>query len=109
MGLFGFLEKIFLNKIEGKTGQEWFNQGAKERDPAKKVECFGNVTRLKPNFVGAWNLLGSAHAELGNYEKALKCYEEALEIRPSYTAARHNKENIEKKMKEAKQEAESRE
>jgi len=100
LGLKGFLEQIFTKKIDGKNSQEWFNLGAMERDPAKKVEYFGNVVKLKPNFVGALNLLGNAHAELGEYEKALECYDEVLSIRPSYREARNNKENLEKKMKE---------
>ncbi|AKB24119.1 hypothetical protein MSMTP_0650 [Methanosarcina sp. MTP4] len=105
MGLKGFLEQIFTKKIDGKTSQDWFEQGAKEKDPAKKVECFGNVVKLKPNFAGALNLLGNAHAELGEYKEAMKCYEEALSIRPSYREALYNKENLEKKMKEAEAEA----
>ena len=104
MGFFGFLEQIFKKKIEGKTAQDWFELGAKEKNSARKVECFGNVVKLKPNFAGALNLLGSAHAELGEYKKALECYDEALSISPSYSAARYNKENLKKKMKEEAEE-----
>lgn len=100
----GFIERILKNKIDGKDAQEWFNLGAREHDPVKKIECFGNVLKLKPNFVGALNLLGNAHAELGEYNKALEYYNEALDVRPSYREARYNKEKLEKKMKEEAEE-----
>ncbi|MCQ1534466.1 tetratricopeptide repeat protein [Methanosarcina sp. KYL-1] len=101
MGLSGLFERVFLKKIDGKNAHDWFELGAKERDPAKKVEYFENVVKLKPGFVGAWNLLGSAHADLGEFEKALECYDQALSICPSYKEARLNRKNLEKKMKEA--------
>lgn len=73
----------------------------KGKDPAKKVEYFSNVVKLNPGFVGAWNLLGSAHADLGEYKKAPECYYRTLSISPTYKEARFNKKNLENKMKEA--------
>ncbi|MDD2440104.1 MAG: tetratricopeptide repeat protein [Methanosarcinaceae archaeon] len=101
----GFLERIFKGKIDGKDAHEWFELGAKEKAPVGKVKCFENVVKLKPNFIGAWNLLGSAYAEKGEYKKALECYSEALSINPSYRAAQYNKERLEKLIQEEATEA----
>ena len=65
------------------------------------MDYFSNVVKLNPGFVGAWNLLGSAHADLGEYKKALEYYDRALSISPTYKEARFNKKNLENKIKEA--------
>jgi tetratricopeptide (TPR) repeat protein len=101
LGLSELFERFFMKKIDGKNAHDWFELGAKERDPAKKVECFETVVKLKPGFVGAWNLLGTAHADCGEFKKALECYNQALSICPSYREARLNKKNLEKKLKDA--------
>ena len=75
--------------------------GAKEKDPAKKVEYFRNTVKLKPGFVGGWTVLGNAYADLGAYEKAMECYDQALSICPIYKEAKNNRRNLEKKMREA--------
>lgn len=107
MGLSELFEKFFLKKIDGKNAHDWFELGAKEKDPAKKVEDFKKVVELKPGFVGAWNLLGSAHAQNGDFKKAMECYDQALSICPAYREAKLNKKNLEEKMKEAASENEA--
>jgi pentatricopeptide repeat protein len=49
--------------------------------------------------VGGWTVLGNAYAEMGEYEKAMECYERALSICPRYKEAKYNKKNLEKKMR----------
>jgi tetratricopeptide (TPR) repeat protein len=101
LGLSSSLEKIFLKQIDGKNSHDWFELGVMEKDPEKKVECFTNTVKLKPGFVGGWTVLGNAYAEMGDYEKAMECYDKALSICPRYKEAKNNKRNLEKKMKEA--------
>ncbi|AKB77191.1 hypothetical protein MSHOH_0708 [Methanosarcina horonobensis HB-1 = JCM 15518] len=101
MAISSSFERIFLKKIGGKNSHDWFEMGAKEKDPEKKIECFKNTVKLKPKFVGGWTVLGNAYAELGDYEKAMECYDHALSICPRYREAKYNKKNLEKKMKEA--------
>lgn len=101
MGLSSSFEKTILKKIDGKNSHEWFEIGANEKDPEKKIECFKNTVKLKPDFVGGWTVLGNAYAELGDYEKAMECYDRALSICPRYREAKNNKRNLEKKMREA--------
>lgn len=100
MGLSNLFERIFLKKIDGKNAHHWFELGVKEKDTVKKIEYFENTVKLKPGFVGAWTVLGNAHAELGKYKKALECYDQALSICPRYKEAKYNKKNLEKKMTE---------
>ncbi|MCC4769197.1 tetratricopeptide repeat protein [Methanosarcina sp. DH2] len=46
-------------------------------------------------------MLGNAYADMGDYEKAMECYNHALSICPRYREAKYNKKNLEKKMGEA--------
>ena len=101
MGLSSLFERIFLKKINGKSSHDWFELGAKEKDPEKKIEYFRNTVDLKPKFVGGWTVLGNAYADMGMYEKAMECYERALSICPKYKEAKYNKRKLEKKMREA--------
>ena len=71
MELSSSLERIILKKIDGKNSRDWFELGAKEKDPEKKVECFKNTVKLKPGFVGGWTVLGNAYVEMGDYEKGV--------------------------------------
>lgn len=101
MGFSSSFERIFLKKIDGKNSHDWFELGAMEKDLEKKVEYFKNTVELKPNFVGGWTVLGNTYAEMGEYEKAMECYNKALSICPKYKEAKNNRKNLEKKMKEA--------
>lgn len=94
-------ERIFLKKIEGKNSHDWFELGAMEKNPEKKIECFKNSVKLKPDYVGGWTVLGNAYVELGDYEKAMECYDKALSICPRYREAKSNKRNLERMMREA--------
>jgi len=102
LGFSSSFERIFLKKIDGKNAHDWFELGAMEKDPEKKIEYFKNTVDLKPNFVGGWTVLGNAYAEMGEYEKAMECYNKALSICPKYKEAKYNRRNLEKKMEEAK-------
>jgi tetratricopeptide (TPR) repeat protein len=101
LGLPSSLERIILRKKDGKNSHEWFELGAMEKDPEKKVEYFRNTVELRPDYVGGWTVLGNAYVELGDYEKAMECYDKALSICPRYREAKNNKRNLEKKMREA--------
>lgn len=101
MKLSSSLERIFLKKIEGKNSHDWFELGAKEKNSEKKIKCFKNTVKLKPEYVGGWTVLGNAYVELGDYEKAMECYDQALSICPRYREAKYNKRNLEKKMRES--------
>lgn len=94
-----FLDKLFKKKIEGKTAEEWYGLAVSETNPEKKIEYFDNVLALKPDFAGAWNLMGLEFVMLQKYEDAIASFNKALEIRPGYLEAKYNKEDAETELK----------
>jgi len=75
MGLSGFKKRI-----EGKTAEEWFELGLKEKDPKKQIEYYSKC--LDPKDAVAWHNKGLALYDLGRYEEAIRCYDKVLEIDP---------------------------
>ena len=63
---------LFSKKIEGKTAEEWFDLGLKEKDPKKQIEYYSNCLKLDPKDAVAWNNKGFALRNLGRYEEAIK-------------------------------------
>lgn len=55
---------------------------------------FQKVIELNPNFISAHNYLGLCHHNLGQLDAALRCYNAALAIDPSYPYALENKQAI---------------
>ncbi len=100
--LLGFLDSLFKKKFEGKTAEEWYGLAASETDPEKKIEYFNKVLKLKPDFAGAWNLIGLEYIGLKRYEEAIASFDKALEIRPVYPEARYNKEDAETELRKIK-------
>ena len=45
---------------------------------------------LLPGYAGAWNLIGNAQTDLGDFGAALEAYQKAVEIEPSYINAHFN-------------------
>ena len=82
--------KLF-KKIEGKTAEEWFDLGYKEKDPEKQIEYYSKCLKLDPKNADAWNNIGIAFDDLGRYEEAIRCFDKALEIHPEYANAWCNK------------------
>ena len=54
--------------------------------------------RLNPEYSKTHNNLGFLYEKQGNLEKALEKYEEALRLKPDYTLAKENLENLKRKM-----------
>jgi tetratricopeptide (TPR) repeat protein len=46
---------------------------------------------IDPKYAYAWSNKGLALQNLGKYEEAIRCYDEALEINPKYAYAWNNK------------------
>jgi tetratricopeptide (TPR) repeat protein len=67
----------------------------------KADRVFSTMIRERPDDAGAWNGKGSVEALKGNFEKALRYVDKALEIDPGYSAALQDREEI-LKYKEAK-------
>ncbi len=65
----------------------------RENDADNAIALYTVYTNEFPNIVVAWNDMGDAYLLKGEKDKARKCYEQALKIRPANVRA---KESIEK-------------
>ena len=54
------------------------------------IEAAREALRLRPGYAEAWNNIGAAYNETGQYDKAVAACEEALRLRPDYELARNN-------------------
>jgi hypothetical protein len=67
---------------------------ATEGNWKKAVEANESIIKVFPTDVDAYNRLGRAHMELGDYKKAKDSYGKALELSPINTIARKNLERL---------------
>ena len=51
------------------------------------VASFKKATELKPDYPEAWNELGYALRNVGNYPDSVKAYDEALRLKPRFPEA----------------------
>jgi len=86
-------------KIEGKTAEEWFDLGYKEKDPKKKIEYYSKCLKLDPKNAVAWFAKGFALDDSGRNEEAIRCYDKALEIDPENEEVKNDKKLAEEKLK----------
>ncbi len=79
---------------EGKTAEDWFDEGNKyylEGDFTKAIGCFDKAIELNPDDPDAYNNKGSALDRLGEYPQAIECYDKAIELNPDDPDAYNNK------------------
>ena len=67
-----------------------------EKKPGKAFLLYKFYTKTFPNIVVAWNDLGDIYLLQNNKAEAIKCYQQALKIRPTNQRA---KENLDKLLK----------
>ncbi|MHA1147117.1 MAG: tetratricopeptide repeat protein [Promethearchaeota archaeon] len=68
-------KEVMSNKINGKTAQEWFDEGTqlgKASQHEEAVICFENVLKIDPKFENAQYYLGSVYENKGDFENAIK-------------------------------------
>jgi CubicO group peptidase (beta-lactamase class C family) len=68
-----------------------------EKKADKALMLYQYYTNTFPNIVVAWNDLGDVYLMKNNKDEAIKCYQQALKIRPANSRA---KANLEKLMKQ---------
>lgn len=66
------------------TGREFL----RENDPDNAIALYTVYTKEFPNIVVAWNDMGDAYLMKNEKDKARKCYEQALKIRPENKRAK---------------------
>ena len=56
----------------------------------KAIEHYLKTVQYRPNDAHAFNNLGNAYKEIGNYTDAINCYNRAIFIKPDYASAHYN-------------------
>lgn len=80
------------------AARAWFSvgyllQSKDEPDLNAVVRAYGKALSLKSDYPPAFYNRGVAHANLGQYEKAIADYNEALRLKPDFTEAYNNRGN----------------
>jgi len=70
-------EEEYGKGVRAKRAKEW----------SVAVASFKKATELKPDFPEAWNELGYALRNVGNYPDSVKAYDEALRLKPRFPEA----------------------
>ena len=70
-------EEEYNKGIRAKRGKEW----------SVATASFRKAVELKPDYAEAWNELGYALRNSGNYPESIKAYDEALRLKPRFPEA----------------------
>ena len=70
-------EEEYGKGVRAKKAKEW----------SVAVASFKKATELKPDYPEAWNELGYALRNVGNYPDSVKAYDEALRLKPRFPEA----------------------
>ena len=60
------------------------------RNLSKEKKLLYKAIQINPNYADAHYNLGIVHKKLGEYEKAIACYEKAIQIKPDYAVVYNN-------------------
>ena len=56
----------------------------------KAILYYKKTIKLRPNDAHAYNNMGNAHKEIGDYDRAIECYDNAISLKPDYASAHYN-------------------
>ena len=76
---------------------DWINKeqalwnGEKYTDPTKAIEYLNNAIKLQQNNASYYSKRGTAHYNLGQYQRAIEDYSEAIRLKPDYSLAYFNR------------------
>ncbi len=74
-----------LAQTSNPRAANWFKIGLEETNPNKKVEAYKKALEFEPLFVEALFNLGTAYAQLQEYELAKEAFEKSLTAKPHNT------------------------
>lgn len=93
-----FLVLTFLcSPAMSETAADWFNKaialsdGKKFTDPHKAILYLGNAIKIEPNDAEIYYNRGVAYENLGQYQPAIKDYNQAISLKPAYSEAFYNR------------------
>jgi tetratricopeptide (TPR) repeat protein len=90
------LKKEFQDASQGLTAVDWFDQalalwdGEKLTDPKKAIEYSNNAIKLQP-YANAYITRGIAYCHLGQYQRAIEDFNEAIRLKPDLDTAYNNR------------------
>ena len=93
-----FLVLTFLcSPAMSETAADWFNKaialsdGKKFTDPHKAILYLSNAIKIQPNDAEIYYNRGVAYENLGQYQPAIKDYNQAISLKPAYSEAFYNR------------------
>lgn len=90
------LEKLNIKVSDDMVLLEVGQRLIDEKKPDEALSLYQFYTKSFPNIIVAWNDMGDVYQMKDNKEEAIKCYKQALKLRPDNPRA---KENLDKLMK----------
>jgi CubicO group peptidase (beta-lactamase class C family) len=91
--------ELKINKIKVEDDMVLFEVGQllfQERKTDKALVLYKFYTQTFPNIVVAWNDLGDIYLTQNNKDEAIKCYKQALKIRPENPRAKESLDKLTK-------------
>ncbi|HVU89006.1 MAG TPA: tetratricopeptide repeat protein [Pirellulales bacterium] len=86
-----FLERAVAIKPDYPEAEfELANQYAMRREFKKAQQHYAKSVAKRPNFVEGWVRLGAAYGDLSEFDLAIKCFQQALVLEPTNSAAQAN-------------------
>jgi tetratricopeptide (TPR) repeat protein len=86
------LKKEFQDASRGLTAVDWHNQAValwvdgKYTDPKRAIEYSNNAIELQLDYAEAYIARGNAYKDLGQYQRAIEDYNEAIRLKPDDVA-----------------------
>jgi tetratricopeptide (TPR) repeat protein len=79
-------------KLAPKIPKLWHNRGLQwlAKDEKRAIEYYSAALRLDPHYAVAWTSRGEAWAMLGEHDKAIADFDEAIKLAPRFMHAMYN-------------------
>jgi len=78
------------------TATGWFERAFNVAEPDKKLRCYSEAIRLKPDYADAFINRGNARYAKGDFDGAIEDYDEAIRLKPDDADAFYNRGNVRK-------------
>jgi tetratricopeptide (TPR) repeat protein len=74
--------------MEGMAAEKWFQLGFHAKYPEDKIRCYSRVLEVEKDsliwdneaIALVWTNKGIAHSDLTEYQEAIRCFDNALEL-----------------------------
>lgn len=83
-----------FNEIDTEENSQEEPSNSGKKYFTESINYFDEAIKIRPDFAETWYWKGLALYNLGDFEKALFCYDRAIELDPDYTRAIEAKEEL---------------